>query len=218
MIMRPIEPKQTLNVFNNLAIRDQANIGSLTYVALTSSIVQAVGDTNSRIGDEVMLKSLEIRYLFKNDPTNTGQAQLAPVIRFVVFQYHPQLDGTYATLNTNLPLSTIFEVGATGGGVPDPMSLYKWDTRQEYTILHDEVKLLASSGNAGGVPPINNDQYQVQGHLHVSLRKAKRKVHWQAASTVLATNQIMIAVFQYNSSATTPPTAFLTSRLAYTDA
>lgn len=216
IIARPVELKQSLTVLNSVSIRDMANVGGRTMVAFTSGITQGNGDTNSRTGDQISLKSLECRVQYQMDFTNQGPANATPCIRTVVLQWHPQLDATYANLLTNLPAAQLFETGPTG--VIDPCSVYDWDYRQSFTILYDKThEMTLPSNSATSLAPYYNTGGTHYVHFNVPLAKARKRVQYVGASAVVASNHLIFLCWQFNSSASAPPILFMGSRLVYSD-
>lgn len=208
--MKPVELKQNLVVMNALEVADP--LLTLAVMVPLNFVIQGAADTNNRVGDQLYMKSFELRGMIKLNP----QAQnfnCNVTCRMLVYQWHPYSIGTSPL--TNLPLSDILENGPTG--VVEPLSVYRWDTRQEYTILADRTYNIVGPGNTGHDYPL----YQPCRHFFhhkISLKRAQKRVQYSTGG-VNCTNNIVVYFFQYPDAghATTPLTVFCSSRILFTD-
>lgn len=146
------------------------------------------GDTDiTRDGDKLSLCGNLSMRLFSFVDVSGDPAQQLPMMRFIIFQWHPQSDTGAAPT-----IGNIITTGASG--VQDETSLYNHDTRQQYTILKDITYRLSGPGTSAA-NAYNTMQTKTM-HLEIPLLKIrgfKKWMQFQAASTTIATNHIYLA-------------------------
>lgn len=156
------------------------------YFSVTD-IDQGLYDT-ARVGDEINLKWIEYRLnLFLNKAATTGGERA--LIRFIVFQYHPVVDATYATMGTSLPLNLVLAPGYNGTDITTD-SHYTWDRKRQFTVLHDSVHYFFNYSALAGTPKML--------HGRIPLKKAQKKVHYIAADDTQASNHIIFCLISQN--------------------
>jgi hypothetical protein len=184
--------KQTLNsqaekkfYFNEFTLSPDT---SGNVFADISAIPQGITD-NSRIGDTVNLKRLDIRIgMVLGDTTN--------VIRIVVFQWHADTVNDPPSLTAGLPLNSI-------GGIPFLYKQNNVDEGPKYTIMHDETFNLNSAGVANA-------------QMVVALKIPRPRMGFAAATTIRPTGSIWMLTLS-DSSAAPHPLLNCATRIWYTD-
>jgi len=181
-----------------------------TFYSCLSLVPQGITDVN-RAGDGLTMKSLKINLFTEmNDATLTANAHAA--FRLIVFQWHPEVDATFATLAANLPLAQILNTGSTAAIVPD--SMYQHDRRTQYTILADKHWTQIAKEAVQGQ---NKESRHYLQMFSVPLAKARKQVRYLAGSTVVAMDHICIFIITYANLAD-DPVGYMTARLEFTDA
>lgn len=183
------------------------------YWPLSGNIPQGNTDI-TRSGDKVYMKSLTLRgVLYMNQNAVTGNE--LGWFRLIIFQWHPVVDSTVATLNAQLPPHQIIDFGAMDAGTTmDPSSFYFHDRAGQYTILYDK-NYVGNGTRTGTNIPVN---FTRNIHINVPLKKAQKQLRFLAGSSTTAANQIFCVIMSAQPTAVAnPPTFNGISRIRFTD-
>lgn len=171
---------------------NQLNVGSSPSYTGAISLMNdiAVGtDDQTRVGDELYMKSISLNYnvtVSSTDSTN--------VVRAIVFQW---FDDSTASLSSILQQT---------GDLSAVVSPYHHDNMygKKFKILYDKVHLV-------------NDASNPQSYGSISITKIKRrKVHYTAGSSTPDNNRVYLA-FISDSAAASHPSVNYYLRIRYTD-
>lgn len=169
-----------------------------------TNITQAITDTG-RIGDEITLKSIQIRGVIYN---NTGAASNPyNFIRVIVFQYKSA---------DNIPtVDEYLQNSVVSGNTRSAFSARNQDYMGIYISLFDKVyKVEGGAANAANYGPTGNISQYIQ--FNVPLKYCTKKIQYEAATT-LATNGIYLIVIGSSASVTNNPTQAFQWTVLYTD-
>lgn len=173
----------------------------------------ATGDSyQTRDGNQIYLRSIEARVAVRFNPVypGTSTAGAEPVlwdvtipannptvgytyVRCVVWQYLPQSDSAAI-----LPLSTVIQ---TFNGVYSTLAPYNHDTRKDFRVLYDRMRLvsdvLGPQGTGAGANTAGYTGVGPSGEARFTFRIRKfanRAITWSGNSTV-ANNHVYLSLF-----------------------
>lgn len=176
------------------------------YLTQLTEIPQGVRDYE-RIGEEVYLRGLDIRYMCKLIPDNTSQPYVN--MRVIIFQYKDKDSNP-------IPGQMLNAQAANAGGGYGTFSFPDSNFTDDYVILYDKTHTLEQ-----GTPDATNfgqtGKTVVFKERSVNIKWAKRKIQYQVGSSTLNTNGIWLLVVSDQSASSTNPRFFFTSRTMYTD-
>jgi len=167
----------------------QSTTGSITSL---SQMGQGLNST-SRVGDSIRIQHIEVR-----GRVTISTAAVTSLVRFMIVR---DLDG-YGTV------PAVTDVLETAVAVSAPLAPYKFNKRQRFSILYDEIFALAGGATAdGSSTQVFTFSSAHQGHIlylgtgAVSASDGKGTIYYLAVSD----------------EATNTPTVALTSRILFTD-
>lgn len=182
-----------------------------SYYCLTN-IPQGFTDT-TRSGDNIDLTSGTVRLAIQQSTASSANDSL--MLRIVIFQYHPVVDGTYLAppgppfgMNGALPLNLIFQPGVSGN--IDFSSNYNVDRKSQYHVLYDKVtKLVKYTTSVPGV---------INLKINLRMKKARKKVAYINGSTTQAAEHLFLLVMSNsNDSIANPAGMYAVTRLRFMD-
>lgn len=170
----------------------RAAAATSTITCLTE-LTQDTTDINGRIGDEIMLKSIKLKYFASNGGATVDAGTF---FRITILQWHPY--------NFMYPpaLTDIYENATTNVNVI--WSHFKFDLRQQFTILYDKVYYTQHHSDV---------EDRVTFNKWIDVKFAKKKIRF-LGNTIKGTNHIYF--LQTVTNATNFTQGFI--RLTYKDA
>lgn len=161
----------------------------LAVASLNNVIAQSVGQSG-RVGDEILITGLDIRYVIENTaPGVLGQA------RVIIFSDRENALPVNQVLN--LPAGIVNTVTA-------PLSHYNRLYRDQFTVLYDKIHSLDAT---------ENSQYVERVKIPLKL-----KCQFQPGLTTVLNNMLKIAFIGSTTAAASPLQYRYQSRVYYTDA
>lgn len=161
----------------------------LAVASLNNVIPQGVGQSG-RIGDEILITGLDMRYVIENTSVST-----LCQVRVIIFSDTENALPVNQVLN--LPAGIVNTVTA-------PLSLYNRLYRDQFKILYDKIHTLDATENA---------QYVERVKIPMKL-----KVQFQPGLTTVLNNMLKIAFIGSTAAAASPLQYRYQSRVYYTDA
>lgn len=200
---QPLTPVQKKQVKRIVSSTEELKYFSLTALNGTTSstmgvadltqIAQGDGDTQ-RNGDRVQLcGTLDIRMVVQN--SQGGGFDAYNVVRFIVFQWHP---------NTTPTVGDILLAGPSS--VVDVYSQYSHDNRQQYKILKDYTFTTIAA----------SDKLNIFKHFLIPMKRASKNVQFSSGTTT-GTNKIYY-ILGSDSGVSPHPTYTLSTKLFFRDA
>jgi len=164
-------------------------------VDLTAQISQGVQD-NQRDGDSIKCLELDFTY----NVLKVGVASNAETFRLVILQ----------SVDEAVTVADVFVDDAT---VLSPFSMYQWDTRKQYRVLHDEVHELSISAMA------YNSADALNLHARPVTRRIKLRLenHTQFFNNGTTVEKGAIQWMCCSSQSVSDALLFVNSRLVYVD-
>jgi hypothetical protein len=162
-------------------------------VDLTAQISQGVNDSQ-RDGDSIKCLELDFTY----SVLKTGISSTAETFRLIILQ----------SVDEAVTVADVFVDDAT---VLSPYSMYQWDTRKQYRVLHDEIhEVVAAAAYVDGAvgifakPVTRRLKIRLDNHTQFfnnGTTVEKGAIQWMCCSSQSTTNSLL----------------FVNSRLVYVD-